>query len=146
MINRIMKPPSGGFCLGVRQAMKRTQTNVRDQLANYRHVDACIDYYLLRIEFFSRFTNSTPALRHMVREQILDYQNRIADLKTLKEGIERTIKNVPLPYRDALYHRYIEGMTFSEIARKLHYSQSSVRRHIDRGIEIIEGGDIQVKT
>jgi len=126
--------------------MKPEHGTLRDNLANYRHIAACIDYYLLRIEFFSRFTNSTPALSHMVREQILDYQNRIADLKTLKEGIEQIIKNAPLPYRGTLYHRYIEGMTLSEIARKLHYSQSSVKRHIDRGIEIIEAGDIHAKT
>lgn len=117
---------------------------MRDQLANYQHIDTYIDYYLLRIEFFSRFTNSTPLLSRAARDQILEYQSQIASLRTLKKDIEHAIESVPLPYFDALYYRYIEGLTLREIARKLHYSQSSVKRHIDRGIEIIEAGDIHV--
>lgn len=113
---------------------------MEEHLKKYRFIDIDIDIYQCLMKSFAErvYPCLTPVLRQLVAEQIADCQKRIDSLQTLKREIEQTVKSVPMPYRDALYCRYIEGLTFSEIARKLHYSESTIRRHIGRGIGIIK--------
>ena len=118
---------------------------MKDYLKKYKHIDFHITYYQSRIKSFERFLDSTPRIQRKTMDQIAYYQSQLTNLKALKENIEQTVRSVPLPYRDAVYYRYIEGLTFREIAEKLHYSQSSIARHIDRGIKILETGKNQKK-
>jgi RNA polymerase sigma factor (sigma-70 family) len=81
----------------------------------------------------------TRKLHRLAITQMTHYQEQIRKLKTMKKDIEQAVKGMPSPYREAIQCRYIEGMTIDATARKLHYAPTTIRRHIERGIQILEG-------
>ena len=81
----------------------------------------------------------THKLHRLAITQMTHYQSKIVELKTRKKDIEQAVKDLPSPYREAIHCRYIEGMTIDATARKLHYASTTIRRHLERGREIIEG-------
>ena len=117
--------------------------DIHKYLSSYKYADPNIAFYQSRIEYYRPLIGLTRKLNQLAAKQMTHYQEQIRKLKTLKKDIEQTVKEVPLPYRNALYCRYIEGLTINATAHKLHYAPTTIRRHLERGFEIIENNIIQ---
>ena len=53
-----------------------------------------------------------------------------------KEEIERRIDDMPQPYKNILFLKYIKGNSFDEIAKKMHYSTKRVYQLHKEGVKI----------
>jgi hypothetical protein len=112
---------------------------MKDSLANYQSIDLNIAFYQSRIDSYRPLMGLTRNLHRLAITQMTHYQSKIVELKTRKKDIEQAVKNMPSPYREAIQCRSIEGLSINATARKLHYAPTTIRRHIERGIQILEG-------
>ena len=53
-----------------------------------------------------------------------------------KEEIEHRIDDMPQPYKNILFLKYIKGNSFDEIAKKMHYSTKRIYQLHKEGVKI----------
>ena len=53
-----------------------------------------------------------------------------------KEDVEHRIENIPQPYKNILFLKYVKGNSFDEIAKKMHYSTKRIYQLHKEGIGI----------
>ena len=69
-------------------------------------------------------------------DQICELQTEIAQLRKRKQEIDTAIHGLnEKSYQDILWYRYIQGMTFEEIAIKMNYSWRQVCRKHKNAVE-----------
>lgn len=98
-------------------------------LQSYYSIDRRVSYILQGLEtinLFAGFT-SNPTTKKKLINLIEQDQQKITQLQETKKEIERAINGLKSDtYRELLTHRYIEGMSWKEVAATMFYSDRSV--------------------
>ena len=64
------------------------------------------------------------------------YEKSLQRLIVGKEDVEHRIENIPQPYKNILFLKYIKGNSFDDIALKMHYSAKRIYQLHKEGIRI----------
>lgn len=71
----------------------------------------------------------------LIENQTKEEKN-MSKLIIQKEEIEIRVEDMPQPYKNILFLKYIKGNSFDEIAKKMHYSTKRIYQLHKEGVEI----------
>ena len=63
-------------------------------------------------------------------------ENALLNILTKKQKIERQIENLPQPFKNVIFFRYICGYSFDTIASKMNYSTKRIYQLHNEGLQI----------
>lgn len=129
-----------------------------ERLKEYQYIKCDIEYYTLELQktieyktTISHVLDGLPSgnIRKKPEDKwidLMEYTDEIIEyltkqIKNLKEELielETIVDKLPARERSVIKGRYIAGMSFREIAKKLPLSDSSIYRAHNRGILLLE--------
>lgn len=98
-----------------------------------------IDNMLYKINDMKLKKFDTQDAEEQLNILVLNHSKENKSLQRLivqREKIENRIEEVPQPYKNILYLKYIKGNSFEEIAKKMHYSTKRIYQLHKEGIKI----------
>lgn len=92
-----------------------------------------------RIDELKKYKMDTTDLSHQI-QRIVDKQsneeNALLAILEKKQSIEKRLDNLPQPYKNILFLKYINLNTFDEIAFKMNYSTKRIYQLHKKGISL----------
>ena len=84
-------------------------------------------------------TNPIESKAVRLAEKLTEYQDAEFEATIIKHRILRTVNSVPGPRGSVLYERYINLLSWRQIADRLHYSKRHCYNLHNEGLDIVEG-------
>ena len=121
----------------------------KDYLNKYLFTKNKTDKLRERLEVLKQLRIENRKLNSFVEmeSEIQEFEDRIDKLHKrellYKTKLNLVIKDLPEPFYEVLQLKFIGGLTFDQIAKRIGYSERTARKYYSKGMDLLDEEDIK---
>ena len=121
----------------------------KDYLNKYLLTKNKVDKLIERMEILRQLQMENKKINPFVEieSEIQEFQDRINKLHkrelSYKIKLNLVIKDLPEPFYEVLQLKFIGGLPFDQIAKRIGYSERTARKYYSKGMDLLDEKDIK---